>query len=175
MTSYGLMAVFRTPEELLAAGHAAREAGYRQMEAFTPFPVEGLAELLGDGRDWVPFLVLVGGLVGAVGGYGLQYYSMVLNYPFNVGGRGLHSWPAFIPITFELTILMAALFGVVGMLALNGLPRPHHPAFNADCFDLATLDRFFLCIKATDPAFSPEATRGFLERLNPTEVSHVAR
>ncbi|HEY9857507.1 MAG TPA: DUF3341 domain-containing protein [Stenomitos sp.] len=171
--SYGMMAAFQTPEELLAAVRAARTEGYRDMDAYTPFPIEGLADALEAGPNRVPLIVLLGGIAGALVGYGLQYYAMALNYPLNVGGRPLNSWPAFIPITFELSVLTAAIAGVVGMLALNGLPRPYHPAFNAPCFNLATLDRFFLCIEARDPAFSAEATRRFLEALNPTEVSDV--
>lgn len=172
--SYGMMAAFKTPEELLAAVRSARQAGYRHMDAFTPFPIEGLAEALEVDPSRVPLIVLLGGIAGALLGYGVQYYAMAINYPLNVGGRPLNSWPAFIPITFELAILTAALAGVIGMLTLNGLPRPYHPAFNAPCFDLATLDRFFLCIEARDPAFSPEETRRFLTTLNPTEVADVA-
>lgn len=173
--TYGLMAVFQSPEELLAAARAAREAGYRQMDAYTPFPIDGLAEALGAEPSRMPLIMLLGGIAGAIGGYGLQAYAMAVNYPLNVGGRPLNSWPAFIPITFELTVLSAALVGVIGMLALNGLPRPYHPVFNAAGFDLSTPERFYLCIQAQDPAFSPEETRRFLLGLNPKEVADVER
>lgn len=170
---YGLMAEFENPNDLLAAAHQAREEGYHNMDAYTPFPVEGLAEVLGFHHTRVPLIVLIGGLVGCITGYLMQYYLSAVYYPLNVGGRPLHSWPAFIPITFELTVLVAALAAVLGMLALNGLPMPYHPVFNVPRFALATRDRFFLCIEATDPKFDREATRYFLERLTPRVVSEV--
>ena len=150
-----------------------RLAGYRRLDAFTPFPVEGLAEVIGFHEKKLPLLVLVGGIVGAITGYGLQYWTSVIDYPLNVGGRPLHSWPAFIPPAFETTILGAALFCVLGMLALNGLPMPYHPVFNVPRFALSSRDRFFLCIEATDPIFETEATRRFLERFGPREVNVV--
>ncbi|HWO43205.1 MAG TPA: DUF3341 domain-containing protein, partial [Candidatus Eisenbacteria bacterium] len=124
------MAEFENPSELVNAARAAREAGYTEMDAYTPFPIEELKEALGLGHTWVPLIVLVGGLIGAVGGYFLQYYISAIDYPLNIGGRPLHSWPAFIPVTFELTVLVAGLSAVLGMLALNGLPMPYHPVFN---------------------------------------------
>src|SRR5712691_4252077 len=163
---YGVLAEFSTPDELLAATRGARQAGYRQMDAYTPFPVEGLAEALGFQRTGLPFLVLLGGIVGGVGGYVMQYWMAAIDYPLNVGGRPLHSWPAFIPVTFELTILVAALAAVLGMLALNGLPMPYHPLFNMRRFVLATHDRLMLCIEARDQKFDAEGTRRFLEALN---------
>ncbi len=170
---YGLLAEFSSASELVAAVHRAREEGYRQMDAYSPFPVEGLAEALGFHRTRVPLIVLIGGLIGCVGGYFLQYYLTAVSYPINVGGRPLHSWPMFIPITFELTVLIAALSAVLGLLALNGLPMPYHPVFNVPRFALATRDRFFLCIEATDPKFDREGTRRFMERSVPRQVSEV--
>lgn len=170
---YGLMAEFATPEELLAAVHRVREEGYRHLDAYTPFPVEGVTEALGFHHTRLPLVVLIGGIVGCIGGYLLQYYTTVIDYPVNVGGRPLNSWPSFIPVTFEMTILVAAFAAVLGMLALNGLPMPYHPVFNAPRFALATRDRFFLCIEATDPKFDRERTRYFLERLVPRVVSEV--
>ena len=170
---YGLLAEFSDPTELVAAARRAYEEGYRQMDAYSPFPVEELAEALGFHRTRVPLIVLIGGLVGCIGGYFLQYYIAAIHYPLNIGGRPLNSWPAFIPITFELTVLIAALSAVLGLLALNGLPMPYHPVFNVPRFALATRDRFFLCIEATDPLFDREGTRRFMERLVPREVSEV--
>jgi hypothetical protein len=170
---YGLLAEFSDPTELVAAARRAHEAGYRQMDAYSPFPVEGLAEALGFHRTRVPLIVFVGGLVGCIGGYFLQYYVAAIHYPLNIGGRPLNSWPSFIPITFELTVLIAALSAVLGLLALNGLPMPYHPLFNAPRFARATQDRFFLCIEATDAQFDREETRRFMERLVPREISEV--
>jgi Alternative complex III, ActD subunit len=170
---YGLMAEFTTPEELLAAVHRAREEGYRHMDAYTPFPVEGLAEALGFHHTRLPLIVLIGGIVGAIGGYLLQYYVAVVDFPLNVGGRPFHSWPSFLPVTFETTILVAAFSAVLGMLALNGLPMPYHPVFHVPRFALATRDRFFLCIEAVDPKFERDGTRRFLERSQPRQVSEV--
>lgn len=173
---YGLMAEFTTPEALLHAAHQACAAGYRQMDAYTPFPVEGLAEALGFRHSRMSLLVLIGGIVGGIGGFFMQYYAAVISYPLNIGGRPLNSWPAFIPITFELTILLAALAGVLGMLALNGLPMPYHPVFHLERFVRASQDRFFLCIEATDSRFDREHTRHFLESVAPLgDVMEVER
>jgi ActD protein len=170
---YGLLAEFRDPQTLLEAVRQARREGYRRMDAFSPYPVDGLAEALGVRATVVPLIVLVGGLLGGAGAYALQYYLNAVDYPINVGGRPLHSAPSFIPITFELTILAAALAGVLGMLALNGLPHPHHPVFNVPRFALASRDRFFLCIEASDGSFDLDRTRRFLESLSPVEVSDI--
>jgi len=171
--TYGLLAEFEAPEDLVAAAERAYADGYRHLDAHTPFPVHGLAEAIGFRTNRLPLLVLIGGIVGAGVGFFSQYYASVIDYPINVGGRPLNSWPAFIPITFEVTILVAALTAVLGMLALNGLPQPYHPVFNAPRFALATRDRFFLCIEATDPRFDPEATRKFLADLGAKEVTDV--
>jgi hypothetical protein len=172
-TIYGLLAEFDSPDALVEAARHARQAGYRKMDAYTPFPVEGLHEALGLRSTWMPLIVLLGGLIGAALGYSLQYYISVIDYPVNIGGRPLHSWPAFIPVTFELTVLVAGLFAVLGMLALNGLPMPYHPVFNAPFFSLATHDRFFLCIEASDPKFERGQTRLFMDSLNARRVSEV--
>ena len=171
---YGLMAEFESPEDLVEATRGAYDQGYRMMEAYTPFPVEGLAEALGFHRNRVPRIVLIGGVIGGLARF---LHAVVLggrsHYPLNVGGRPLHSWPAFIPITFELTVLGASLAAVVGMLAMNGLPRPHHPVFNVPGFVLASNDRFFLSIQARDPRFDPATTREFLATFHPKVISVV--
>jgi hypothetical protein len=172
--TYGLLAEFDDPTSLVTAAANAREAGYRCMDAYSPFPIEELHHALGSHQTKLPMIVLIGGLVGCLGGYALQYWAAAIAYPLNVAGKPLHSWPAFIPVTFECTILGAALSAVLGMLALNGLPMPYHPVFNVPRFALASRNRFFLCIEATDPKFDVEDTRRFLETLNPLEVTTVA-
>ena len=172
---YGLMAEFSDNEKILVAAKSAYEHGFRKMEAFTPFPVEGLSENLGQKKSFVPLIVLICGIGGGLGGYFMEWYAMAVSYPINVGGRPLNSWPMFIPITFELTILSAALAAIIGMLALNKLPEPHHPVFNAPHFDRASTDKFFLCIEATDPKFDLRATRTFLETLKPEFISEVVK
>jgi hypothetical protein len=173
---YGLMAEFLTAGEVLDATRRARQAGYRDMDAYTPQPVEGLAVELGMRRTRLPFVVLMGGLVGAGVGFSMQYYSMAIDYTFNVGGRPYNSWPVFIPITFELLVLVGAFAAFLGMMFLNGLPRPHHPVFNVPQFARSSQDRYFLCIEATDPSFDRQTTAEFLATLNPhgqvIEVPH---
>jgi hypothetical protein len=171
---YGIMAEFDDPNALVAATHRAYLEGYRRMDAYSPFPIEELHEALGSRHTRLPLIVLIGGLVGCIGGYALQYWVSAAAYPLNIGGKPLHSWPAFIPVTFECTILVAALSAVFGMLALNGLPMPYHPVFNVSRFALASRNRFFLCIEATDSKFGLEETRKFLETLGPREVTTVA-
>jgi hypothetical protein len=171
---YGLMAEFDTPGDLVAATARARAAGYRRMDAYSPFPIEELHEALGEHHSRLPLLVLLGGLTGCVGGFGLQYWASAIAYPLNVGGRPLNSWPAFIPVTFECTILAAALSAVLGMLALNGLPMPYHPVFNVRRFALASRNRFFLVIEARDPSFDSDETRQFLQSLGTREVTAIA-
>jgi hypothetical protein len=168
-----MMAEFETPTELVHAARAAREAGYRKIDAFSPFPVEELDDVLDLHDRRLPLLVPIGGVLGGLAGYALQYWTSVHAYPLNVGGRPLHSWPSFVPVTFEMTILGAALSVVLGMLAVNGLPMPYHPVFNVPRFALSSRDRFFLCIKATDPLFERDSTRRFFERLVPRQVSEV--
>jgi len=160
---YGLMAEFHAPGDVVAAARAVREAGYRKVDAYSPYPIEELAEALHFHHSRLPLLVLLGGIAGLIAGYSLQYWAAVIEYPMNVGGRPFHSWPAFIVPSFETTILFAALTAVLGMLALNGLPEPYHPVFNVPSFALATRDRFFLAVEATDPKFDEAGTRTFLE------------
>ena len=171
---HGLMAEFEDPTSLVTATERAHHEGYRCMDAYSPFPIEELHEALGSKHTRLPLIVLIGGLIGCIGGYTLEYWSSVIAYPINIGGKPLHSWPAFIPVTFECTILVAALSCVLGMLALNGLPQPYHPVFNVPRFALASRNRFFLCIESEDPKFDIEGTRHFLETLNPREVTTVA-
>lgn len=171
--SYGVMAEFDTPEELMAAAKKAREAGYKHVTAYTPFPIEGLAEEIGFKWTAVPLITLIGGIGGGLTGFAMQYWMMAISYPLNIGGRPLNSWPAFIPVTFELTILGASIFAVFGMLALNKLPQPHHPVFGVDRFSQASTDKFFLCIQAKDPKFNLAETARFLQGLNATHVDEV--
>jgi hypothetical protein len=168
------MAEFRTPDQLLQAARQARTAGYQRMEAYSPFPVEGVAEALHPHPTRVPLIVLIGGIVGGLSGYALQYYVAVIAYPMNVAGRPEHSVPSFVPVTFEVTILFAALFAVVGLVIACGLPMPYHPVFNAPRFVRASRDRFFLCVEAADPRFELAETRAFLESLGAREVTDVA-
>lgn len=170
---FGFVAEFADQHALKASVRKARQEGFRQIDAYTPFPVEGLAEELGAHHSVIPLMVFIGGVAGALTGIVLQYYSAVIDYPLNIGGRPLNSWPAFVVVTFELTILFAGLTAVFGMLAVNGLPKPHHPLFNEPRFDRATQDRFFLAIEATDPKFDPESTWHFLENLNAEGVYAV--
>jgi hypothetical protein len=167
MKLYGLAAEFATADELLEAVRKARADGYAQVEAYAPFPVEGMDELVGMKRNHVPLITLLGGLAGGAGTYFLQWYSAVIDYPINVGGRPLNSWPSFLPPTFEITVLGAALAAVIGMLALNGLPRLHHPLFALEEFALATRNRFFICLPARDPAFDPARGAQLLAGLKP--------
>jgi hypothetical protein len=170
---YGLMAEFDSPTALVAGARKAREAGYRKMDAYSPIPIEELHEALGLPQTKLPFVVLGGAIFGGLAGYGLQWWASTIAYPFNIGGRPLHSWPSFLVPTFETTILFSALAAVFGMLALNGLPMPYHPVFNDKRFAMATRDRFFLCIESVDPKFDMAQTRRFLESLQPREVCDV--
>jgi hypothetical protein len=170
---YGLMAEFETAQALVEAATRARLAGYRKMDAYSPIPIEELNEALDLRRTRLPLVVLLGGITGGLAGYGLEYWSQVVAYPMNVGGRPFHSWPHFIPVTFETTVLGAALAAFVGLWALNGLPQPYHPVFNVPAFARASTDRFFLVIEAADPRFDRQRTWRFLEDLRPVGVYEV--
>jgi hypothetical protein len=170
---YGTMAEFDSPTALVEAAKRTHEAGYQKIDAYSPIPIEGLAEEMGFHRDEVPLVVLIGGIVGGLTGYAMQYWMSAVAYPLNIGGKPPHSWPAFIVITFEMTILFAGVSAVLGMLALNGLPMPYHPVFNVPRFAFASKDRFFLIVFSSDKKYNLTETRKFLERLNPRSVSEV--
>ena len=172
---HGLLAEFDSPGELLRAAERTRAAGYVRIDAFSPFPIHGLDEAIGFKENKVAPIILAGGICGLLGGFGLQYWTQVIEYPMNIGGRPAYYWVAWIPPTFEMTILFAALAGTVGMLALNGLPQPYHPLFNAPRFALASRNRFFFCIEARDPKFDRDKVREFLLARHPREVVDVDR
>ncbi len=171
---FGLAAEFESDAELMHAAEEAYAQGYRKMDGYTPFPIEGLAKALGK-TNRIPLLVLLAGILGGSSAYFMQWFANVISYPLNVGGRPLHSWPSFIPITFELTVLGAALTAFFFALGLSGLPKPYHPMFNLPEFERASQDRFFLCIEREDPQFDEEQTRSFLEGLHPLMVKEVAK
>jgi len=170
---YGFLAEFDDHEQLLEAARRAYAAGYRQLDAYSPFPIDELAEAIGHEYSLVPLFTLLGGISGGLGGYFMQWYAMARLYPLNVGGRPYNSWPNFIPVVFELTVLIASLSAFASMLVLNRLPQPHHPVFNVPEFRRASIDRFFLCIEAEDPKFEAAVTWRFLESLDPLNVSEV--
>jgi hypothetical protein len=170
---YGLVAEFDTPTEIVVAARKAHGEGYRKMDAYSPFPVEGLSEAIGFHKDSVALICLVGGLLGLATAYVMQYWISAISYPVNVGGRPLHSWPAFIVVCFEMTVLFGGLAAALGMLAMNGLPMPYHPLFNVPSFSFASRDKFFLCIEAVDPKFDREATYRFLATLGPRAITEV--
>ncbi|NJK80421.1 MAG: DUF3341 domain-containing protein [Chloroflexaceae bacterium] len=170
---YGLMAEFQSPEQLVHATEAAYKAGYRRMDAYSPFPIEEVSEAMHFHDDLLRRIVLVAAISGLITALVLQVLGSAIDYPLNIGGRPLLDWPAFIPITFELTILFSGFAAVISVVVLNGLPQPYHPVFNAPNFDRASIDRFFLCIEANDPKFERTATRTFLEGLHPMNVSEV--
>ena len=170
---YGIMAEFHSPLAVVEAARAVRDAGYRKVDGYSPYPMEELSEALGQHHSPLPKIVLAGGILGLIVGWGLEYWAAVVEYPMNVGGRPFHSWPAFIVPAYETTILFAAAAAVLGMLALNGLPEPYHPVFNVPGFAFASRDKFFICIEAGDPKFDREGTKKFLAGLGAKEVSEV--
>ena len=170
---YGVMAQFDSPSTLVAAAKETYAAGYRRVNGYSPFPIEELSDAIGFTRTSLPLIVLLGGIVGGVGGFFMQYWMEVIDYPINVGGRPFNSWPSFIPITFECTVLVAAFAAVLGMLALNKLPQPYHPVFNAPNFALATRDSFFLVIESNDPKFDHDEAMRFLKSLEARDVCDV--
>jgi len=173
MKPYGIIAEFDTPEDLVRAARQARDRGFRRIETYTPFPVPEIEDIIRH-RNWLPLVVLICGATGTLTGYLLQTYIAVYDYPINVGGRPLHSWPSFVVIMFELTVLFAAFGAFFGTLIFNGLPRPYHPVGNARGFEAASQNRFYLAIEAADPQFDAEDTARFLASLNPERVEHVA-
>ena len=170
---YGLMAEFDSAQALVDAAKKTHEAGYKKIDAYSPFPIEGLAEEIGMHFDEIPLTVLIGGIIGGCTGYLMQYWMSAVDYPLNIGGKPPHSWPAFIVITFEMTILFAGISAVLGMLAFNGLPMPYHPVFNVPRFALASKDRFFLIVFSSDKKYNAAETRRFLESLDPRSISEV--
>ena len=170
---YGLMAEFDDPTSLVAAAKRTYEAGYRRIDAFSPYPIEEAWEAIGQHDRRLSFIVLAGGIAGLLAGLGLQEWVHQVAYPINIAGKPLNSWPQFVPVTFELTILFAALSAVIGMIVLNGLPQPYHPVFNVPRFEHASRDKFFLLVESTDPKFDRAATLDFLKGLNPSEVNEV--
>jgi hypothetical protein len=172
--TYGILAEFNSAQELVDASRKAYAEGYRKIDAYSPFPIEALEEALGIPHTILPWVVFFGGLLGGMAGYGLEYWSQVIEYPLIIGGKPFHSWPNFIPVWFETTVLGASISAVVGMLALNGLPQPYHPVFNIESFrERAQNDKFFLCIEARDPRYKPEEIKKFLSGLNPVGVWEV--
>jgi Protein of unknown function (DUF3341) len=172
-SNYGLMAEFDSATDLVAAAERTREAGYKKLDAYSPFPVEGLSEAIGFHHDRVALVTLIGGIIGGTTGYLMQYWMEAVSYPTNIGGKPYNSWPSFVVITFEMTILFAAISAVVSMIVLNGLPMPYHPVFNVPRFELASKDKFFLIVFASDQKFDEGETRRFMEGLNPRSISEV--
>ena len=170
---YGVMAEFENPTELVAAARKVYSLGYRRINGYSPYPIEELSEAIGFTRTSLPLIVFIGGVVGGLAGFFMQYWIEVINYPINVGGKPYNSWPAFIPITFEMTVLCAAFAAVLGMLVLNKLPQPYHPVFNLPNFAMATRDRFFLAVEANDPIFEHAKVVQLLKDLGSVEVTDV--
>ncbi|HEU4510173.1 MAG TPA: DUF3341 domain-containing protein [Pyrinomonadaceae bacterium] len=170
---YGVMAEFESPGDLVAAARKVYSLGYRRINGYSPYPIEELSEAIGFTHTRLPLIVFIGGLLGGLAGFFMQYWMEVIDYPLNVGGKPLNSWPAFIPITFEMTVLAAAFSAVLGMLVLNRLPQPYHPVFNVPNFAMATRDRFFLAVEANDPKFNHEEVVNLLKSLDALEVNDV--
>lgn len=170
---FGMMAEFDTPTDIVVAAQRTTEAGYKRIDAYSPFPIEELAEAIGFHKNGVALVALVGGILGCTGGFMLQWWINTISYPINIGGRPPNSWPAFIPVTFEMTVLFAGLSAVFGMLVLNGLPMPYHPVFNVPRFELVTKDKFFLVIFSSDPRYDAIKTRAFLESLGAKSIAEV--
>jgi hypothetical protein len=170
---YGVMAEFENPTDLVAAARRVYSEGYRRINGYSPYPIEELSEAIGFTRTSLPLIVFIGGLLGAIGGLFMQYWLAAVDYPLNVGGKPPASWPAFIPITFEMTVLCAAFAAVLGMLVLNKLPQPYHPVFNVPNFALATRDRFFLAVEANDPKFNHDEVVALLKSLGAAQVNDV--
>jgi len=170
---YGLLAEFDSPADLVAATKRVHADGYRRIDTFSPFPVEEAWEAMHHHDKRLSLIVLLGGIAGMLSGYGLEYWVHVIAYPTNIAGKPLNSWPQFIPVTFEMTILFAALSAVIGMIVLNGLPMPYHPVFNVERFARASQDKFFLLIESTDPKFDRNQTLEFLKGLHPSEINEV--
>jgi len=171
--SYGLLAEFDSPTSLVKAAEQTHAAGYIKIDAYSPLPIEGLAEAIGFHHDLVPLVTLIGAIIGGAIGYLMQYWINVVNYPLNIGGKPFHSWPSFIIVTFEMTILFGGISAVFGMLALNGLPMPYHPVFNVARFAMASKDRFFLIVFSSDKKYDDVKTREFLEGLGPKTLVEV--
>ena len=169
----GLIAEFENEEAIVEATQKTVDAGYHHIETYTPYPLDELLDIQHLHQNKVALVILIGGLAGCAVGFFMQYFASVIHYPLNVGGRPFNSWPAFIPVMFECTVLFASFSALVGMMVMNKLPRPNHPLFDIERFRYATQDRFFLCIEAEDPYFEKDATRQFLEELNPHEVNEV--
>jgi hypothetical protein len=170
---YGLMAEFDTPDALLAAVRKARSAGYRRMDAYTPFPIEGLDEAMALPPSPLPWIMLAGAIAGALTGYFMQVISTTVAMTLNIGGRPLLSWPAYIPITFELMVLFGAFAGLGGLFFLDGLPQPYHPVFNVPGFERASEDRYFLAVEGRDLLFDRISTRQFLQDIGSIKVTEV--
>lgn len=170
---YGYLAEFESPQALVDAAEKMHEAGYTKTDAFTPFPVPEIDDALGIKRSILPWIILLAGIAGGLLGFGMQWFSNVVHYPLNIGGRPVNSWPMFIPITFEMTILFSAFTAGLGMLLMNGFPKHYHPVFNVPSFARASSTGFFLCIEESDPNFDPVKTREFLQSLNPIEVTEI--
>jgi hypothetical protein len=170
---FGLMAEFEKEEDFIQATRRVTAEGYHKLDAYSPYPIHEILDILHLHHNKLPKIVLIGGITGAVTGMGMEWFASVIHYPWNIGGKPLFSWPMFLPVAYELTILFAAFGAVFGLIALNGLPMPYHPVFNVPSFDRATDDRFFICIESGDPKFDLEKTKSFLEGLKPVSVSRV--